>query len=132
MYKINGKPYHIQCRYDGEMFEATICDDTGTHLPFWGYGYKPCEAKRELVNRLLENDIRPGEDTPFVDWNTLRESEKKRILLLGRKIKADICCDFLLSSWESYRLWERRMHEIVKDIYPNKLSYNFFDQIPGF
>ena len=125
-YKINGVLYNVDCHYDGEMYEATLCDAKGNTLLFLGYGDKIGEAKYELSLRLTEKDITPGNDNIFVDWNTLPEDVKHRIKMTGKKVKTELMGEWH-SEEERFDLWQICMYNTFCDIYPHRLNRSFYN-----
>lgn len=128
IYKINGKDYRVVCRYDGEMFEAKLCDEEGNSLPFFGYGDKPAEARYELSERLFENDIKAGQDNAFVIWNNLSEELKHKITVIGRGVKMELMGEWYTEAGR-FEQWQRCMYNTTKEVYPHKLPRAFYDHL---
>lgn len=124
-YKINGTLYHVTCHFDGEMYEATIQDNQGNKLPFYGYGDKPGEARHKLRERLFEYDIQPGKDNRYVNWNTLPEDVKHKITVRGRKYKMELMGEWL-SDHKRIECWTNWMHLDFMDIYPHRFTEQFY------
>lgn len=127
-YKINGTHYHVECHFDGEMYEATLEDRGGNKLPFFGYGYKPGEARHELSERLFEYDIKPGIDNRYVNWNDLSEEIKHKITVRGRKYKMELMGEWLSDDVRVER-WRRWMHYDFEDIYPHQFTEQFYKRL---
>lgn len=127
-YKINGTHYHVECHFDGEMYEATIQDCKGNILPFYGYGDKPGEARYELSERLFEYDIKPNIDNRYVNWNDLPEEVKHKITVRGRKYKTELMGEWL-TDYERIERWTNWMHYAFSDIYPHKFTEQFYKRL---
>ena len=127
-YKINGTHYHVECHFDGEMYEATIQDSKGNKLPFYGYGDKPGEARYELSERLFEYDIKPNIDNHYVNWNGLPEEVKHKITVRGRKYKMELMGEWL-TDYERIERWTNWMHYAFSDIYPHKFTEQFYKRL---
>lgn len=127
-YKINGTHYHVECHFDGEMYEATIQDSKGNKLPFYGYGDKPGEARYELSERLFEYDIKPNIDNRYVNWNDLPEEVKHKITVRGRKYKTELMGE-CLTDYERIERWTNWMHYAFSDIYPHKFTEQFYKKL---
>lgn len=127
-YKINGTHYHVECHFDGEMYEATIQDSKGNKLPFYGYGDKAGEARYELSERLFEYDIKPDIDNRYVNWNDLPEEIRHKITVRGRKYKDELMSEWL-TDYERIERWTNWMHYAFSDIYPHKFTEQFYKRL---
>lgn len=126
-YMINDRRYRVVCRFDGEMFEAFLQDEEDGRLPFYGYGYRAAEARREMESRLLENGIQAGVCNVYVDWNALPEVVRHKMMVAARKFKSEVMGEWHTEE-ERFEIWRCRMYNTFQDVYPRLMTRAFYNR----
>ncbi len=113
---INGTAYlyHQQYLKEDGIWECVFSDAQGNVAEGASSLLAGCDeqleqARRELRERIRENELKPGIDNAVVVWRQLDAETQRRIRVFSKKIKAEETGTWH-SSDEDYRNWRNRMH----------------------